>query len=85
MSYDLQAEGINGVVSQTTVTANAEFTGPVWDVDATKGALAAVLARCNGGDGVLGEGVNGVHGRSNSPNDSGVYGENHGSGTGRHF
>jgi hypothetical protein len=28
------------------------------------------------GDGVLGEGVNGVHGRSKSPTDSGVWGEN---------
>ena len=28
------------------------------------------------GDGVLGEGQNGVHGRSRSPTDSGVWGEN---------
>jgi hypothetical protein len=34
------------------------------------------------GDGVLGEGKNGVHGRSRSPMDSGVYGENTGGGTG---
>jgi hypothetical protein len=33
-------------------------------------------------DGVFGDGRNGVHGRSNSPTDSGVYGENTGSGTG---
>lgn len=34
------------------------------------------------GDGVLGEGLNGVHGRSRSPTDSGVWGENTNAGFG---
>lgn len=34
------------------------------------------------GEGVLGDGKNGVHGRSRSPSDSGVWGENTGSGFG---
>jgi hypothetical protein len=69
MTYDLQAEGINGVVSQTTVTANAGFTVPVWTVDATAApAPSAILGSCNGG--------NGVYGRSASVNDCGVWGQN---------
>jgi hypothetical protein len=73
MSYDLQAEGINGVVSETLVTANAAFTTAVWHVNATA-APAAIFGSCNGG--------NGVRGDSGSANDSGVWGQNTGSGTG---
>jgi hypothetical protein len=46
------------------------------------GGKTGVLGETSIGDGVLGEGVNGVHGRSKSPTDSGVYGENTGGGTG---
>jgi hypothetical protein len=42
-----------------------------------------VLGKSNsGGDGVLGQGRNGVHGQSASASDSGVWGENTGGGTG---
>ena len=138
MSYDLQAEGTNGVHSQTTVTALTGFTSPVLDIEATT-APAAISARCNSsngiigqsgsskdsgvwgentstgygvsgstnspapqagvwghnfgsgygvrgdsgtGEGVFGQGKNGVHGQSGSPTDSGVWGENTGSGAG---
>jgi hypothetical protein len=73
MSYDLQAEGTNGVHSQTTVTALTGFTSPVLDIEATT-APAAISARCNSSNGIIGQ--------SGSSKDSGVWGENTSTGYG---
>lgn len=69
MSYDMQAEGNNGVSSQTNVGTLPGFTdSSVLSVDASVGASTAISAVCNSG--------NGVHGQSSSLTDSGVWGEN---------
>jgi len=69
MSYDMQAEGNNGVSSQTNLGVLPGFTDlSVLNVDASVGARAAISAGCNGG--------NGVQGQSGSETDSGVWGDN---------
>ena len=69
MSYDMQAEGNNGVSSQTNLGVLPGFTDlSVLNVDASVGAHAAISAGCNGG--------NGVQGQSGSETDSGVWGDN---------
>lgn len=80
MTYDLQAEGINGVTASTSVTANSGFdTGPVWVVDGTQGGTGAIFGT-SFSVGVSGQtsggGGSGVFGVSTlSGNGSGVLGE----------
>ena len=72
MSYDLQAEGTNGVRSETTVVAlpgfTSEFNISVWNVDAT---VAPAIDAIHG---ITSGGAIGVLGRSNA-NGAGVRGE----------
>jgi hypothetical protein len=51
-------------------------------VSASSDSGIGIEAVSNSGEGVFGQGRNGVHGRSASPTDSGVWGENTGSGYG---
>jgi hypothetical protein len=65
--------------SGTGVLSQSNFGVRVWGQSFGDPALAGSQPTS---DGVLGEGKNGVHGRSLSPTDSGVWGENTGSGYG---
>jgi hypothetical protein len=65
--------------SGTGVLSQSNFGVRVWGQSFGDPALAGSQPIS---DGVLGEGKNGVHGRSLSPTDSGVWGENTGSGYG---
>jgi hypothetical protein len=72
MSYDLQAEGTNGVRSETTVVALSGFTSlfniSVWNVDATAAPVIDAI------HGITSGGAVGVYGRSNADG-VGVRGE----------
>jgi hypothetical protein len=72
MSYDLQAEGMNGVQSETTVVAlpgfTSEFNISVWNVDATAAPVIDAI------HGITTGGAIGVYGQSNADG-VGVRGE----------
>jgi hypothetical protein len=78
MSYDLQAEGINGTHAQTTLVALPEFTSEfniaVWNVD---GKQAPAIDAIHG---FTSKGATGVVGQSDGDGGTGVAGM--GSGTG---
>jgi hypothetical protein len=78
MSYDLQAEGINGTHAQTTVVALPEFTSEfniaVWNVDGTKAPAIDAI------HGFTAKGAAGVVGQSDGDGGTGVAGV--GTGTG---
>jgi hypothetical protein len=70
-------------VGGTAIPAGQDFwEKPSYSVGVWGTTLTLVRRLADSGDGVLGDGQNGVHGRSRSPTDSGVWGENAGSGFG---
>ena len=77
MSYDLNAEGTNGVGSETTVVALAGFTSEfnisVWNVDATAAAVIHAISGVTS-CGAIGYGTEQAEGRlrGRSPGEIGM-------------
>jgi hypothetical protein len=79
-SVTIESVGVWGNAPNGTGVSGSSDNGT--GVAAVSKAGAGVIALSNSGEGVYGQGRNGVHGRSASATDSGVWGENTGSGWG---